>query len=142
MVPGSARNWIAPRMRGSSTIQPQQKMKTKNMTTLPVPNLISRSPLRRGFLFIPLAIVCFGLTPAPKAFGVSPAPDGGYSSGNTAEGQNALFRLTTGTKNTADGYLGLFFNTSGHYNTATGSQALNTNTTGVANTATGVVALL
>jgi hypothetical protein len=72
---------------------------------------------------------------------VTPAPDGGYANGNTAEGTDALFHLTTGEKNTADGYLALFFNTSGRWNTATGSQALYTNTTGSSNTALGLDAL-
>src|SRR6266487_4665938 len=37
----------------------------------------------------------------PKAFGVVPAPDGGYPGFNTAEGQKALFSLTTGVGNKA-----------------------------------------
>ena len=32
-----------------------------------------------------VALVCFGLLPTTQA--VSPAPDGGYPGGNTAEGQ-------------------------------------------------------
>jgi hypothetical protein len=44
------------------------------------------------------------LSPAPKAFGVSPAPDGGYPSNNTAEGTNALFSNTTGRNNVAVGF--------------------------------------
>src|ERR1700688_212170 len=99
-----------------STIQPGQKMKSNKMTTLPVPNLISRSPLRRGLLFIPLALCCFALSPSARA--VSPKPDGGYPGQNTAEGDNALFSLTTGFDNTAIGYLALFSNTSSD-NTAT-----------------------
>jgi len=39
----------------------------------------------------------------PKAFGVVPAPDGGYPRFNTAEGQKALLNLTTGVGNTAVG---------------------------------------
>ena len=38
------------------------------------------------------------------ALAVSPPPDGGYAGGNTAEGQNALLRLTSGTYNTAIGF--------------------------------------
>ena len=39
-----------------------------------------------------VALVCFGLLPTTQA--VSPAPDGGYPGGNTAEGQAALLSLT------------------------------------------------
>src|ERR1700730_11530236 len=111
------------------------------MTTLHLRKSISRSPLQRDFLFIAVALVCFALSPAPKAFGVTPAPDGGYANGNTAEGQNALFSLTTGVNNTAVGFDALFHNTTGVYNTANGDHALLNNTTGYANTATGFRAL-
>jgi hypothetical protein len=46
-----------------------------------------------------LAFLCLGLLPKVEA--VNPPPDGGYHGGNTAEGQDALFSLTTGTYNTA-----------------------------------------
>jgi hypothetical protein len=108
---------------------------------LPVPNSISRSPLRRGLLFIVLALCCFAFSPAQKAFGVTPAPDGGYPNGNTAEGQNALFSLTSGINNTAVGFDALNHNTTGTYNTADGYEALLSNTTGRSNTAEGVYAL-
>ena len=146
------------------------------MKTLNSRNSIGRSPLRlglprkqqlprtqamwiiRGFLFIALALGYFALSPAPNAFGVVPAPDGGYPGFNTAEGQSALLHLTTGTANTAVGWVSLenvttaSFNTgvgagtlvlnSGDQNTATGAAALLLNTTGANNTANGALALL
>ena len=87
-----------------------------------------------------------------------PPPDGGYPGFTTAEGQNALFSLTSGAANTAVGWYSLFSNTEGSFSTATGAGALlfntaneNTafgaatflfNTTGDANTADGAAALL
>jgi trimeric autotransporter adhesin len=124
-----------------SIIQPQQKLKAKNMTTIHLTKSIGRLPMRRGFLLIPLALASFALSPNPNAFGVSPAPDGGSLNNNTAEGTNALFKLTTGIDNTADGFSALYFSTSANYSTATGFQALYANTTGSQNTATGYQAL-
>jgi trimeric autotransporter adhesin len=112
-----------------------------NPATLPVPNLISLSPLRRGLpvVVLALALGLFALSPATQA--VTPAPDGGYPNGNTAEGQDALFRLTDGFDNTAVGFQALFRNTSGFSNTAVGFRALASNTTNAGNTATGAGAL-
>jgi uncharacterized coiled-coil protein SlyX len=94
---------------------------------------------------------------APQAQAISPSPDGGYPGANTAEGQNALFSLTSGVYNTAVGWLSLTSNATGNANTAVGAGALfattadqNTavgagalfsNTTGEANAAQGVFAL-
>jgi Chaperone of endosialidase len=87
-----------------------------------------------------ISLACFtGF--APKAFGVTPPPDGGYPGKNTAEGQDALFSLTNGTSNTANGYAALKANTTGDRNTANGALALFTNATGSENTATGYAAL-
>jgi hypothetical protein len=99
---------------------------------------------------------CLGFLPRAQA--VVPAPDGGYPGGNTAEEQNALLSLTTGTFNTAVGFLSLRGNVIGNFNTAvgagtllantadkntaTGTAALLSNTTGVDNTANGAFALL
>jgi hypothetical protein len=88
---------------------------------------------------IPIMIVCLGLLPKGQA--VVPAPDGGYPGGNTAEGQNALFSLTTGGFNTAAGFLSLSSNTTGSFNTGVGAGTLLGNT-GDENTATGAGALL
>ena len=64
----------------------------------------------------------FAIAPLMRA--VVPAPDGGYSGFNTAEGQNALFDLTTGVGNTAVGWFSLWSDTDGSYNTALGAGAL------------------
>jgi hypothetical protein len=104
---------------------------------------------------IPFALGCFALSSTARA--VNPPPDGGYPGFNTAEGQNALFSLTTGSANTAVGWFSLFSNAEGSFNTATGigtllfntadentafgAVALLSNTTGSFNTATGVNAL-
>src|SRR6266699_2537681 len=117
-------------------------MKTKNMTTQSLTNSTNHSPLRlglprvqriwtirvlprvqriwiiRGFLLISLALACFALSPAARALLPPPAPDGGYLNGNTAEGSNALFNLTSGSSNTAIGSEALYHNTTGNYNTA------------------------
>ena len=111
--------------------------------TLPLPKSISRSPLRHGFLVVSfaLALALFAPSPTARAQLPPPAPDGGYSGNNTAEGTNALFSLTIGTDNTANGAGALGFNKTGSNNTATGSQALAFSTTGSNNTATGAFAM-
>jgi uncharacterized coiled-coil protein SlyX len=112
--------------------------------TITIPSVrdsLSPATVGRGSLLIPLVLVCLALSPAPKAFGVTPAPDGGYPNGNTAEGDNALLNLTTGTNNTAIGFNALAGNTTGFQNTATGFEALLNNTTGGGNTANGLHAL-
>src|SRR5882672_7771127 len=70
-----------------------------------------------------------------------PPPDGGYPGQNTAEGQKALFNLTTGAGNTAIGWYSLFSNADGSFNTATGAGALLFNTADE-NTAFGTATLL
>jgi hypothetical protein len=90
-------------------------------------------------LLITLTLLCFGLLPRAQA--VVPPPDGGYPNFNTAEGQNALFSLTTGSANTAVGRSSLFSLTTGSFNTATGAGSLLFNTAD-GNTACGAVALL
>jgi trimeric autotransporter adhesin len=88
---------------------------------------------------IAFMLSCFELS--PKVLAVLPAPDGGYPGANTAEGDFALFSLTTGASNTAIGFAALGSNTTGSQNTATGVFALVSNTTGFQNAATGVQAL-
>ena len=109
----------------------------------------------QNLIHILIGIVCIGVFPNAQA--VSPAPDGGYPGGNTAEGQNALFSLTSGGFNTAVGFFSLRSNATGQFNTAigagtllantadentaTGAGALLSNTTGAGNTANGAFAL-
>jgi hypothetical protein len=107
-------------------------------TTILSTNSIHRS-LGRSLLLVSLLIVCFG--PLPLAQAVVPAPDGGYPGGNTAEGQNALLSLSTGTYNSAVGLFSLLSNTEGNFNTAVGAGTLLVNTADN-NTATGAGALL
>jgi hypothetical protein len=54
---------------------------------------------------IALLIACLSLS--QNADAVTPSPDGGYPGGNTAEGDNALLNLTSGSYDTAIGYLSL-----------------------------------
>jgi hypothetical protein len=131
----------------SSLQKPTQKenqYRKKNMQTirnnLPVGNSISRSPVRRGFVLVALALTCLALSPTARA--LNPPPDGGYFNETTAEGDGALFSLTTGFGNTALGFNALHSLTDGVVNTATGRNALLSNTTGSQNTATGGAALL
>ena len=51
--------------------------------------------------FLALALISLIFAPASRA--VTPPPDGGYPNNTTAEGEDALFNLTTGTGNTAVG---------------------------------------
>ena len=104
--------------------------RTRNSTSL-------TTSMRSSGLIL-LLLACIG---ASKVQAVSPPPDGGYPGSNTAEGQQALFNLTTGTGNTAIGFKALFRNTTGFSNTATGNGALFSNTTGEGNTAIGQAAL-
>jgi hypothetical protein len=100
---------------------------------------------------VPPVLIAFSLAwfaLAPTAQAVVPPPDGGYPNFNTAEGQNALFGLTTGSANTAVGWSSLFSNTDGSFNTAVGAGTLLFNVgnqiegDGVQNTAVGAAALL
>ena len=92
-------------------------------------------------ILVALTLGGFALLSARAAFGVVPAPDGGYPGGNTAEGDNALLSLTTGANNAAIGQDALFSNTTGSNNTANGTSALADNTLGSFNTANGFAAL-
>jgi len=94
--------------------------------------------------FVSLLIGCFAISPAQA---VSPPPDGGYPGGNTAEGQNALLSLSSGTYNTAIGAFSNLSLTTGNFNTGVGAGTLLSNSGGAfqqgsQNTATGAGALL
>jgi hypothetical protein len=97
-------------------------------------------------LFVLFAFGWFALCPLAEA--VLPPPDGSYPGFNTAEGQNALFSLTTGVGNAAVGWFSLFSNTDGSFNTAVGAGTLLFNvgepstSAGIENTAVGAAALL
>src|SRR5213596_210514 len=91
----------------------------------------------RTSAFLPYILFALCLT----SNAVNPPPGGGYPGGNTAEGQNALLSLTTGTYNTGVGLFSLVDNAEGSFNTAIGAGALLANTAHQ-NTAIGAGALL
>ena len=70
-------------------------IQSKNATILPI--------------LIAITLGCFGLLPQARA--VDPPPGGGYPNQNTAEGDDALFSLTTGADNTVMGFDALDSNT-------------------------------
>ena len=133
--------------RRTTKTRPGKRKNTNSMYSLnQVKTLVScgrdpaRSlPLRRGFLLIPLILVCFAL--APQMHAVSPPPDGGYPGFNTAEGDSALLLLSTGAGNTGIGWYSAFADTTGGFNTGLGAGTLALNNAD-SNTALGCVALL
>jgi Chaperone of endosialidase len=92
----------------------------------------------RSLVTLPV-LLGFGFLPRVQA--VVPPPDGGYPNFTTAEGQNALFSLTSGAANTAVGWFSLKSVTTGSFNTGVGAGTLVLNT-GDENTAIGTAALL
>ena len=96
-------------------------------------------PLWRGFVLVPLILVCFAFVPQMHA--VLPPPDGGYPVFNTAEGEDALFGNTTGAGNTGIGWRSLYTDSDGSFNTGCGGGTLSLNN-GESNTAVGAGALL
>ena len=84
------------------------------------------NPSIKRKLILSIVIAFAGIYSAlmPMVQAIVPPPDGGYPGNNTAEGQNALFSLTTGRFNTAVGSLALEANNQ-FENTATGYVALN-----------------
>ena len=115
-----------------------------------------RSP--RGFVLIPLILVCFALCQEVQSATNTPEqPQSTDTPGlpervpatpltalpgfNTADGDHALFNVTTGNSNSAFGWYALFADTDGSFNTAVGAAALALNN-GSENTAVGTAALL
>jgi Chaperone of endosialidase len=113
--------------------------------------------LRPRSVFILIGLALMALVLAQRTQAVNPSPDGGYAGGNTAEGQDALLNLTSGTFNTAVGLIslrdikkgnlntalgaGTLFVNGADENTATGAGALLSNTNGSPNTANGAFTL-
>src|SRR6266403_4154315 len=124
MVPSFALNWIA--VNAVQQSNPQQKMTTKNMTTLRLTKSIGWSPLRlglprvqpiwiiRGFLLLPFALAWFAFSPQARAV----CRQGCSFNDNTFLGENALISNVGGHGNVAIGSGALFRNTTGSYNTA------------------------
>jgi hypothetical protein len=96
-------------------------------------------PFWRGFLLIPLILVCFAFAPQTRA--LLPPPDGCYPGFTTAEGCQALQNLTSGVANTALGWRALFSADGASFNTGVGAAALVLNRAD-ANTSVGTAALL
>jgi trimeric autotransporter adhesin len=98
------------------------------------------SHLKKAAPVFLVALACFGLLPQVQA--VEPtAPDTALAGGNTRDGQNALFSLTTGTFNSALGFDAVAFISEASFDTGVGTGALFFDTGGT-NTAVGAAALL
>src|SRR5882724_629872 len=80
--------------------------------------------LRSRCLLLALVLATAAFLPTARGLLPSPKPDGGYPNSNTAEGDGALFSVTTGGSNTAVGFQALYSDTTGGNNTATGYAAL------------------
>jgi hypothetical protein len=87
-------------------------------------------------ILVAFALSCFALLPKAPA-----APETALAGFNTADGDHALFSITTGIANTAVGWFSLKSDTDGSFNTAIGAGTLLSNTANQ-NTATGAGALL
>src|SRR4051812_44023765 len=114
----------------SNMINPIQTKNTIRFLSGAVNYLLPRRRLIVGALALAGALGA----PIPGARAVDPPPDGGYSGQNTAEGENALFSLTSGFDNTAVGFKALYSLTSGFSNTGLGLETLYFTTTGNDNT--------
>src|SRR5438552_15077477 len=95
-------------------------------------------PLWRGFLLIPLILVCFALSPQAQAACLDGCNNALF---NVFQGDDALLNNTTGAGNSAFGWRSLFFNSAVNFNTGAGGGTLALNL-GDSNTAVGAAALL
>ena len=99
-------------------------------------------PLWRGFLLIPLILMCFAFAPNAQTAPETPDPPPLPGFANTADGFNALRFLTAaGSGNSAFGWFSLFANVSGDFNTGAGAGTLTLNQADE-NTAVGAAALI
>src|SRR6266536_6262077 len=87
------------------------------------------------------ALVCFGLCQQVQSATDTPDPGGTLPVSNTADGQSALFSLTTGLYNSAFGFLSVLSISDANFDTGIGAGALRVDTAGE-NTAVGAGALL
>jgi hypothetical protein len=104
-------------------------------------------PLRRGFLLIPLILVCFAFSPQMQAQlppEIPGNPDGCYPAFTTAEGCNALHQLFGGVGNTAIGWYSNFLAGDASFNTSVGAGtlALDSSLGASSNTAVGTAAMI
>jgi Chaperone of endosialidase len=105
---------------------------------------------KRYIIAVFSALACLALLPIAQAAPTPETPDPGAVGGSlsTADGDHALFNVTTGAGNSAFGWFSLLSNTAGNFNTAVGAATLILNTgdpaasEGIENTAVGTAALL
>src|SRR5262249_53390572 len=93
-------------------------------------------PLWRGFLLIPLILVCFAFAPQIRS---QSCLDGCDTVFGTFQGDGAMMS-NSGNGNSAFGWRSLFVNTTGNFNTAMGPSLILNN--GDSNTAVGAAAIL
>jgi hypothetical protein len=98
-----------------------------------------KSMKNRNVIF---AAILSGLVCFPLLLKAQAGPQAALPGLNTADGDHALFSITTGTANTAVGWHSLSGNTEGSFNTGLGAGALALSTIEDSNTAVGTAALL
>jgi hypothetical protein len=114
----------------------RRRLSGMNATTLPLKYSMNCALFRLALLLIPLALVCFAISPRARAV----CQEDCLKNDNTVLGDNSLLN-NTGHDNTAIGSNALAANTNGDNNNAVGSGALSSNTEGFDNVAQGTDAL-